>query len=445
MGWLSVALLPLTAFLLISWAFLPVKFTNRNYITVCFTLAVVCLQIPLIIPLGTKPQQCYDEITPNDMHTNWSCAFTGAILLFGGIATVVWSFLRTLALHLQVCWEVVIGPVFMWASFAAGLIVPVVMLAVMLVFTGVSYRFGDVCHINSNNSLKDYWIILLIFGGLGLILQFVTMGYCIHVYVRALFDPSDPTSTSGSGLPSYASSARTITARQAYKRVERVVKLQWRSMALVIVILTNVIYFAVVFVKLDNAMAPSAANLKQAEPWLTCLVKYQDPHKCKSEASAVGLPEAVLDAALVLFSLASLWNFVFTVRWTIVRGWLDIWQGLVTKNVEFVSVDARTRFADTRNYEMLNHQKTPEPAVVEVKSPNPAYINERADDDAEGKDVNFHNHSRQTSHSSYGRSAINFSSPRPYASPQSPSYTWEVSTPFTRSDSQMSRQHRGSR
>lgn len=449
-GWLGVALLPLTAFLLLSWAVLPVKFTNRNYITVCFTLAVVCLQIPLIIPLGTKPQQCYDEITPNDMNTNWSCAFTGAILLFGGAATVTWSLLRTLALHLQVCWEVVIGPVFMWASLAAGLAVPVIILAVMLVFTGVSYRFGNVCHINSTDSLDDYWIPILVFAGLGLILQFVTMGYCIHVYVRALFDPSDPTNTTNSGLPSYSNSFRTVTARQAYKRVRRVIRLQWRSMALVLVILANVIYFAVVFVQLDNAMALTTTNLENALPWLTCLVTYQEAKKCTSEASAVGLPEAELDAALVLLCLASLWNFVFTIRWTMIRGWVDFWQGMFVKNVEFVSVDARSRFADTRDYEMLSHQqKTPEPIRSEVRSPSPAYIsnymNGHQDEDADQKDAELVNHSR---HTSYSRPAMSFSSPRPPTSQRSPGptgYTWDATSTFARSNSQMSHHHRGSR
>jgi hypothetical protein len=444
-GWLAVALLPLTAFLLISWAILPVKFTNRNYITVCFTLAVVCMQIPLIIPLGTKPQQCYDAITPNDMHTSWSCAFTGAILLFGGIATVTWSLLRTLALHLQVCWEIIIGPTFMWASFAAGLIVPVLILAVMLVFTGVSYRFGGVCHINSNDSLHDYWIPVLVFGGLGLILQFVTMGYCIHVYIRALFNPSDPTNTTSSGLPSYTSSIRTVSARQAYKRVKRVVKLQWRSMALVLVILANVIYFAVVFLELDSTMALTTSNLEKASPWFACLIEYQDPKKCTSQASAVGLPEAALDAALVLLCIASLWNFVFTIRWTMMRGWLDFWQGLFVKNVEFVSVDARSRFADTRDYEMLSRQKalkTPEPTQVEVRTPSPAYVNAYGDDGDDGKDIEFHNHSRQTS---YTRSAINFSSPRPQASQRSPTYTWDATSTFARSNSQMSHHNRVSK
>ncbi|EED17008.1 conserved hypothetical protein [Talaromyces stipitatus ATCC 10500] len=438
-GWLGVALLPLTVFLLVTWAVLPVKFTNRNYINVCFTLSVVCLQIPFIIPLGTKPQKCSDAITPNDMHTDWSCAFTGAILLFGGIACVTWSLLRTIALHLQVCWEVIIGPVFMWAAFAVGLGLPVLILILMLVFTGVSYRFGNVCHINSKDSLGDYWIPLLVFSGLALIMQFVTMGYCIHVYVKALFDPADPTSTSNSGLPSYSSSSRTVTARQAYRRVRRVLKLQWRSMALVMVILANVIYLAVTFLRLDSDMSVNAANAAKAKPWLTCLAVFKDPHKCTKEASALGITEAALDAVLVLLCIASFWNFIFTVRMTMFRGWLEFWQGLFVKNVEFVSVDARSRFADTRNYEMLNPSKamkSPEPTPFEVRSPTPAYMQSRAADDADGKDIELHTHSRQTS---YTRPTMSFSTPRPPTAQRDPSsYTWDATSTFARSNSQMS-------
>lgn len=436
-GWLGVALLPLTFFLLVTWAVLPVKFTNRNYITVCFTLSVVCLQIPMIIPLGTKPQQCNDAITPNDMHTDWSCAFTGAILLFGGIACVTWSLLRTIALHLQVCWEVFIGPVFMWIAFAVGLGLPVLILALMLVFTGVSYRFGSVCHINSTDSLNDYWIPILVFGGLGLILQFVTMGYCMYVYIKALFDPSDPTNTSNSGLPSYTSSSRTATARQAYRRVRRVLVLQWRSMALVMVILANVIYLAVTFVKLDSSVAVNEANLVKAKPWLACLVEFQDPKKCTAEASAIGLTEAALDAALVLLCIASFWNFIFTVRITMFRGWLEFWQGLFAKNVEFVSVDARSRFGDTRNYEMLNHQKTMKTPEPMVRSPTPAYMNGRIDEDeVDAKDIELSTHSRQAS---YTRPSMSFSTPRPPTSQREPtSYNWDATSTFARSHSQMS-------
>jgi hypothetical protein len=54
------------------------------------------MQIAFIIPLGVKPDQCHNQITPNDMHSSLSCAFTGALLLFGGWMVVVWSMLETI-------------------------------------------------------------------------------------------------------------------------------------------------------------------------------------------------------------------------------------------------------------------------------------------------------------------------------------------------------------
>jgi hypothetical protein len=43
------------------------------------------------MPLGVKPEQCHDEITPNDMHTNLTCAFSGAFIVCGGLVVTVWS------------------------------------------------------------------------------------------------------------------------------------------------------------------------------------------------------------------------------------------------------------------------------------------------------------------------------------------------------------------
>ncbi|CRG86639.1 Frizzled and smoothened-like protein O [Talaromyces islandicus] len=426
-GWIAVALLPFSVFLLLTYAILPVKYTNRHYITVCFTLALACMQVAFIVPLGTKPDACYDEITPNDMYSDLSCAFTGALLLFGGIAVVTWSLLRTIALHLQVCWEIVIGPVFMWCATVAGLGVPILITAVMLHFTGVSYRFGGVCHINSENSLGDYWIPLLVFAGLALILQFATIGYCIHIYVRSLFD-SDPTSTNHSGLPSYSGSVRTATARQAYKRVRRVLKMQWRSIALVITILANVIYFSVIFVQLNNSLNLTPETKARATPWLLCLVTYQDPTKCTAESKPVAIAEAKLVATMVLLAIVNMWNFIFTVRWSMIQGWIALFRGFLVERVEFVSVDARSRPADTSNYEMLNprqNMKTPEP-LVEVRSPSPAYGHGPKEVAFVGRDASYH------------RPTMSFSSPRPPSSSQNnKGYTWDATTSFARSNSQM--------
>ena len=225
------------------------------------------------------------------MTTSLSCAFSGFLLLYGGCAVVTWCLLRTIALHLQVCWEIIIGVKFMWLSLFTGWGLPAVVVTLMFIYTGVSYRFGEVCHINNSNSLADYWIPLLVLIGLSLVLQIVTLVYCINVYVRSLFDSTAPsTSTSGiqSGLPSYSGSVRTLTARQAYRRIRRVLQLQWRSIAVILTIIVNVIFFSVVFLELDEKTTLTTANLDAAAPWLACLVLTGgDPKQCVSQAQGV--------------------------------------------------------------------------------------------------------------------------------------------------------------
>ncbi|KAJ5470765.1 hypothetical protein N7530_008122 [Penicillium desertorum] len=327
--------------------------------------------LAFIIPLGAKPDQCHNAITPNDMRSDLSCAFSGSLLLFGGWLVVIWSFIRTMAFHLQVCWEKVLGPKFMWAAFVCGFGIPAIGLTVMLILTGVSFRFGDICHINVNNGLYDYWIPVMVFAVAALFFQLSTMIYCIHIYLRSLFDKSASTSgSSGANLPSYTASIGTVTARQAYRRVRRVLKLQWRGIALTSIILGNVIFFAVVFINLDNAVAPTAENIKTAGPWLMCLAETDDKNLCRDYASAIGPNEATLLAVVFLLSLVGFWNFILFARPSMFAGWLDLFHRKVTRRHEFVSADATTRYADNKGFEMLTTSvKSPD---AFMRSPSPS-------------------------------------------------------------------------
>src|SRR5690349_988219 len=66
-------------------------------------------KLGFVIPLGAKPTQCANDITPHGMKSSTTCALSGAFLLAGGWCGVMWVFMRALALHLQICWQVVIG------------------------------------------------------------------------------------------------------------------------------------------------------------------------------------------------------------------------------------------------------------------------------------------------------------------------------------------------
>ena len=129
------------------------------------------------------------------------------------------GFLRSVSIHLQICWQVVPGDKFFWASLAAGWGLLALFTSITLPVTGTSYRFGATCHINHNKALDDYWGPLLTFAAISTILQFATFGYCIKVYIRSLIEdgPGKSASQTSSGeLPSHNSrsgSIRTVTAK----------------------------------------------------------------------------------------------------------------------------------------------------------------------------------------------------------------------------------------
>jgi hypothetical protein len=238
------------------------------------------------------------------MKSEGTCAASGAFLLFGGWAAVIWVFLRALSLHLQICWEVVPGNKFFLSSLIFGWGIPVVALAIVLAVTGVSYRFGSVCHVNHKLALQDFWGPLLAFAAIGMVLQFITLGYCIHVYIKSLMDNNATTETS-SNMQSYSGSVTTRTARQTFRRVQRVVALQWRGAAIVLLIIGEVVFFSVVFVSMDNSFQLSEELIQKAEPWFRCLI---EPGKTKDDClplvSSLAQSEGVVLAVLICLGVS---------------------------------------------------------------------------------------------------------------------------------------------
>jgi len=233
------------------------------------------------------------------MRSDPVCAISGSFLLFGGWAAVIWIFCRSLSLHLQICWELVTDQKFFIASLLFGWGIPAVALTLALSLTGVSYRFGNVCHINHKNGLQDFWGPLLAFAAFAAVLQFITAGYCIHVYIQSLLDDRTTTDTS-SNLPTYSRSLSTASARKTYRRVKRVIQLQWRGAAIVLLIIGEVVFFAVVFVSMDNSSQVTTSLLKQATPWLLCLASTGgNKTECLPKSQGLVQPERVVIAVLI--------------------------------------------------------------------------------------------------------------------------------------------------
>lgn len=250
---------------------------------------------------------------------------------------------------------------------AFGLVVPIAGQTVMLLYTGVSYRFGEMCHINIAFSESDYWFPFLGLTALALVLQTVTLAYCMYVYVKSLFEPAATSTTNSSGLPSYTgSSTRAATARQAYRRIRRVLKLQWRAVVQVTLIIGHVVFFCIVFVRLNASLKQTPENFKKAEHWVECLgATFGDADYCRKYAKSVGPNAATLLTVLILLSLVGFWTFLVFIRRSFFVGWAELFKSMTVKRHEYVSADARNPFMDARDYEMLHSAlKTPEPVIT---------------------------------------------------------------------------------
>ena len=215
---------------------------------------------------------------------------------------MTWICLRSIGLHLQICWQVVFRSSFMWGILILGWSIPAIGVALALVFSGVSFRFGDTCHINHNNSLADFWGPLLVLSGITLIIQFVTIGYCTKVYLLYLGARSI---TRGSiGQPIHDDSMRgALSPSEAYRRIRPVIYLQWRGFTVVLIIIAEVVFFSIIFVFLDNVETRLLRDPLQAESWLICLIEYGRKEPCIPLGQKLAVSEATVVAVLVLLSV----------------------------------------------------------------------------------------------------------------------------------------------
>ena len=250
--------------------------------------------------------------------------------------------------------------------------------------TGVSYRFGHTCHVNSHLSAQDFWIPLIVVSAMSLGTQLITLAYCVHAYVKSLYE------SNSSGLPSQSGTTiRSVSARQAYRRVREVVKLQWRGLGLSFVMVAHVILLSVVFMDFNGAVGENAMKSERVREWIQCLALAKgDKDKCFSKSRDMGPGEDTVMAALCLLSLVGFWNVVFLMRPSMIHGWVDlVKRRFGRRHREFVSVDA---LRNPRPYEMLSKSAM---MRSEVRSQSPlGYTETRSlgmDDGEDGLSLNY--------------------------------------------------------
>ncbi|KAK8013533.1 hypothetical protein PG991_009126 [Apiospora marii] len=328
-NWINVVGAVCCVFLLASWSFLAAEKTHRHYLSISLTCAVSFMNASCLQSRGPRlhypPRRQARPVFQRD-HSTWHeleqfmYGFGDVLdrgrlgrrhLGFPAVSVIASSDLladrsRT-GLHVAV------------PGTRLGWGIPVLGLAIALAKSGVSFRFGQTCHVNHHNSLAAFWVPLLVFAGLAVIMQFATFGYCIKVYLTSLANNSAPTERSE--IPSYTTSVRTMAPRQAYHRVRRVIQLQWRGIAIALIIICDVIFFAVVFVFQDNVVQ-SAKTSDKARPWVECLAmeKVDKKNRCLQYAKDLVVPLRAVVAVLVLLAMNGICLLFLLGRWSMVTG-----------------------------------------------------------------------------------------------------------------------------
>ena len=141
-------------------------------------------------------------------------------------------------------------------------------------------------------------------------IQFITTGFCVGVYTRQLLkrsDASTPTTPSSTSEPS--SHFGPSSKRLAWRRVHTVLQMQWRSIALSVLIIVECLYFGLVYVAQTRAgkKAGKLQHVPQIQAWITCLVMSGgDKEKCLRLARPLGIEESTVVASLFIVSVSKL-------------------------------------------------------------------------------------------------------------------------------------------
>lgn len=342
-AWVHVVGFILCGFLLLSNLVLPRTVARLNGLNVTLIICIMLLEIGFIIPLARQPAQCHDPVTPHGMHSDVTCAFAGAFVAFGWMATVGWIVLRALFMHLQICWAFTPAKYSYIAAHVTVWSITIGLTTAVLAHAGVSYRFGAYCWVNVG-SISSYWGWLLAFGGIALLLQLATFAYCIKVYLTAALLGRQHLGSASAG--SVGSSHRKANAWAAVRRLQQVLVIQWRSLAIVFFAIFTTAFVCIVFIVLDNSYTVSAFDdTDRLIPWLVCILTTQDKNQCLQYTDAFIIPESVAAATIFILAFVGIEAFFLLCRWDIFPGWWRLLTSPFTGKGRRASTDSADFFS----------------------------------------------------------------------------------------------------
>lgn len=224
-----------------------------------------------------------------------------------------------------------------WPIQVLGWGVPALFLGLTMGITGVSFRLGDVCLPNQENSYVTYMGWLMGFACLAGLLQAVTTAYCAWIYLRDVLRGGGGPSTNrsmgytGGGRKASAETDTIGTqgtrAKVTWNRMKRVIRSQWRSIGLCVLLVLTTTYYGGIFTEQARLVKKinNGTHDDRVVEWATCLVlNGLDPNKCR------GIPSIIRERAfLASFTMSGLLGMLCSLllfRKSMLEGWAYIFR-----------------------------------------------------------------------------------------------------------------------
>ncbi|QKX64083.1 uncharacterized protein TRUGW13939_11256 [Talaromyces rugulosus] len=358
-GWCGIAVVVIVVLFLITFAVVPKIYTARHYLTTVPGVGFVFLSVAYVMPLAKAPNQCYNEITPNDNSSDSMCTATSTVLFIGVWLVVISCFFRSVSLHLIVVWERKLGRKFKYMSLTCIFLLTILLVALQQRVTGTSYQLGKVCYLNPINGWVTFWMPLLGMGVVSFILQVWTLGYCLlNVFrgmwedrVIAAYNEENNNEDGGGGSSnsnsnnengechddntneSHLSSVRSWRGEEGHGGPRRnslatqklLTSMQWRPMFAAFGVLIYVALITVIFMMLRVEDRDPAEKF---DNWVSCLiVSSGDKNRCMSYLSDLGPDENLVVVTFFLLALAGIWAILIVMRFDMIAGWIDVLNG----------------------------------------------------------------------------------------------------------------------
>lgn len=251
--------------------------------------------------------------------------------------------LRSVWTNLRVCFDVQQHSAFFWMSHALGWGLPALFAAISLPISGVSYQLGTTCFPNRQSAYVTWFGWLLAIACLAALIQIITTGFCLYIYVRhfwqhsnassGVYEESNPLATAPNSTKEGKRTSIILGKRLAWRRVKKVLVLQSRSILLSMLVIIESIYFGVVYVRNTEAFKANMQpkKVEGIEQWAACLILSNGNKKqCTQFAGALGLSEPLVLASFFMSALIGVFTFLLTVRRSIFVGWYELFRHPVT-------------------------------------------------------------------------------------------------------------------